>query len=357
MLRSIGILCALTALAGLACAKPAAPPVEPTPDPSRFSGERAWEHLENLVEIGPRQSGTRGAEEARSYIRAELEALDLELESLSFDLERDLADGGVEKLSYETLVTIMPGEFDDVVVLAAPYDSRHFESFTHVGANNGASGAALLLEMARVLSVDPIPYTVWFAFLDGEAAPAEDKSPDEGLLGSRALVGVIQELEALSRTRLMVYFNQVADRDLVIARDLRSDRVVRKAFQRAARELGYESTFPSDRPFSRPLGGHVAFRSVGFRRVMLVVDDRFGGDEAPGVYWQTEDDTLERCDPASLAIVGAVTNAGLRDVVALLQKVDRFSRKPVPAPDAKPTEAAETPEPSGSSAEDVVTSP
>ena len=125
----------------------------------------------------------------------------------------------------------------------------------------------------------------------------------------------------------MVYFNQVADRDLAIARDLRSDRVVRKSFERAARKLGYESAFPSDRPFSRPPGGHSAFQSVGFRRVMIVIDDRFGGDEAPGVYWQTEEDTLERCDPESLAIVGAVTNAGLRDVVALLRKVDRFSRE------------------------------
>ena len=88
MLRSIGILCALTALLGLACAKPAPPPAPPAPDPSRFSGERAWEHLEKLVEIGPRVSGTPGAEEARSYIRAQLEALGLELEPLSFDVER-----------------------------------------------------------------------------------------------------------------------------------------------------------------------------------------------------------------------------------------------------------------------------
>ena len=88
----------------------------------------------------------------------------------------------------------MPGESDDLVVLAAPFDSRHFESFTHVGANNGASGAALLLEMARVLSVDPIPYTVWLAFLDGEAAHAEDARPDQRFLGSRALVSEIQEV-------------------------------------------------------------------------------------------------------------------------------------------------------------------
>jgi Zn-dependent M28 family amino/carboxypeptidase len=215
------------------------------------------------------------------------------------------------------------------------FDSRHFESFTHVGANNGASGGALLLEMARVLSVDPIPYTVWLAFLDGEAAYAEEAGSEQGFLGSRVLVAEIQETAALPRIRLMVYFNQVADRDLVIARDLRSDRVLRKSFQRAARELGHESVFPPDRSFSRPLGGHLAFMSVGFRRVMAVIDDRFGGDEEPGVYWQTEEDTLERCDPESLAIVGAVTNAGLRSVVALLQRVDRFSRRPVPAPQAE----------------------
>ena len=360
MLRSIRILCALTAVFGLACGKPAPPPAQPTPDPSQFSGERAWEHLERLVEIGPRVSGTPGAEAARSYIREQLQAIGLEPEPLSFDVTVDLPEGEVGKLSFESVLAVMPAESADLLVLAAPFDSRHFESFIHVGANNGASGAALLLEMARVLSVDPIPYTVWFAFLDGEGTHTEDTRPDERFLGSRTLVNQIQEVGALSRTRLMVYFNQVADPDLVVARDLRSDRVIRRSFQHAAKELGYEPVFPPERPFSRPPGGHGAFLSVGFRRVMIVSDDRFGGDEAPGVYWQTEEDTLEQCDPESLAIVGAVSNAGLREVAALLQKVDRFSRRPVPVAGAEPVEAAEpveTPEPPGIAEEEAVSSP
>jgi hypothetical protein len=309
------------------------------------------------VEIGPRVSGTRGAEEARSYIRAQLKAIGLEAKPLSFELDVDGADREVEKVDFENLVAVMPGESEDFVVLAAPFDSRHFESFTHIGANNGASGAALLLEMARVLSVDPIPYTVWLAFLDGEAAHAQGASSEQSFLGSRALLSGIQKTGALLRMRLLVYFNQVADPDLVIARDLLSDRVVRRLFLRAARELGHESAFPPDRPFSRPPGGHVAFQSAGFRRVMAVIDDRFGGDEAPGVYWQTEEDTLEGCDPESLAIVGAVSHAGLADVVALLRKLDRFSREPVPAPSPPPVEAVETPEPPGTSPERVVPSP
>jgi hypothetical protein len=360
MLRSIGILCALTALCGLACGKPAPPPAEPAPDPSQFSGERAWEHLEKLVEIGPRVAATPGAEEARSYIRAQLEAIGLEPEPLSFDVIYEVADGEAGTLNFETVLAVIPGESADLLVLAAPFDSRHFEGFTHVGANNGASGAALLLEMARVLSVDPIPYTVWLAFLDGDATYSEDAPPDERFLGSQALVREIQEADALSRARLMVYFNQVADRDLVIARDLRSERVIRRSFQHAAKELGYERVFPPDRPFSRPPGGHGAFLSVGFRRVMVVSDDSFGGDEAPGVYWQTEEDTLEQCDPESLAIVGAVSNAGLREVVTLLRKVDRFSRRPVPVPEAEPVDAVETlepPGPPGTTEEETVPSP
>ena len=158
MLRSIGILCALMAFSGLACGKPAPPPPEPAPDPSQFSGERAWEHLERLVEIGPRVSGTPGAEAARSYIRAQLEAVGLEPRPLSFDVQlavaaEEVAEGETRKLSFESILAEIPGESTDLVVLAAPFDSRHFASFTHVGANNGASGAALLLEMARVLSV------------------------------------------------------------------------------------------------------------------------------------------------------------------------------------------------------------
>jgi hypothetical protein len=76
---------------------------------------------------------------------------------------------------------------------------------------------------------------------------------------------------------------------------------------------------------------------------MIVMDDRFGGDEAPGVYRHTEEDTLERCDPASLEIAGTVSNAGLRDVVALLRKVDRYSRRPAPSPQPEPVETPELP--------------
>jgi hypothetical protein len=332
MRRSIGIACALPVLLCLACGKPGPPPAAPAPAPSRFSGERAWEHLERLVEIGPRPGGTPGAEAARSYIRAQIEAIGLEPRALPFDTTFDLPDGTRGKLSFESIVSVIPGESPDYLVLAAPFDSRHFRDFTHVGANNGASGAALLLELGRVLRVDPLPYTVWLAFLDGEAAHGERAPPRERFLGSWALVHDIQRQEALSRARLMVYFNQVADRELVIARDLRSERVIRRSFQQAAKQLGHERVFPPDRPFSRPPGGHEVFLAIGFRRVMIVSDDAFGGDEPPGIYWQTEEDTLERCDPESLAIVGTVTNAGLRKVATLLQKVDRFSHKPVPPP-------------------------
>jgi glutaminyl-peptide cyclotransferase len=358
MLRSIGILGVSAALCGLACGKPA-PPADPAPDPSQFSGERAWEHLERLVEIGPRVAGTPGAEAARSYIRAQLEAIGLEPKPLSFDVSYELQEGEVETAGFESVLAEAPGESADLLVLAAPFDSRHFESFTHVGANNGASGAALLLEMARVLSVDPVPYTVWFAFLDAEAVHVEDADPDQRFLGSRALVGEIQQVGALSRTRLMIYFNQVADGDLEIARDLHSERVIRRSFQHAAKNLGYEAVFPPDRPFSRPPGGHGAFLGVGFRRVMIVSDDRFGGGQAPGVYWQTEEDTLEHCDPESLAIVGTVSLAGLREVVALLQKVDRFSRKPVPPPEVAPADAVESvaPDSPRNVEEEVVPSP
>ena len=129
MLRSIGILCGLASLLGLACESPAPPPPEPDRDPSHFSGERAWEHLTSLVEIGPRATGTPGADEARSYIRAQLEAIGLEPEPRSFAIDRELEDGAVEETSYETILAVVPGESEDIVVLAAPFDSKHFDGF------------------------------------------------------------------------------------------------------------------------------------------------------------------------------------------------------------------------------------
>ncbi len=313
----------------VAPARPAVPDSEPPAAPvGALDGERAFAHLEALVAIGPRVSGTEGADEARGYIRGVLEELGVEVQEQSVEL--DLTNSG-ETVEYKNLVGVIPGESEDIVLLAAPFDSRPYDSFEFVGANDGASGAALVLELGRQLVERPISYTVWLAFLDGESPRLPEQEALAGLTGSILMVNELDEAELQSRIRLAVYFNRVADAELRIARDLHSHRVYRDQFFFAtARRLGHTEAFPPDAPFDSPPGGHRAFVRAGMRRSVAIVDDAYGGEEPPGTFANSEEDTLEHCSAESLATVGAVSEEAVRGIARRLAKIDSFVRRPIP---------------------------
>jgi hypothetical protein len=188
---------------------------------------------------------------------------------------------------------------------------------------------------------------VQLAFLDGESPRSPEQSLMEGLTGSRLLVNELEDAGALGRVRLAVYFNQVADADLTVTRDLYSYRPYRDAFFDAAARIGYGDAFPRQAAQGEPVGGHRAFLALGVRRAVAIVDDRFGGDEPPGTHWHTERDDLPQCSAASLGAVGAVTEVALRSMAERWQKTDRY-RSPAPAEASEAPAQPETPpEPAG----------
>jgi hypothetical protein len=367
--------------------------VEPAP-PTQFSGERAFSHLEALTAIGPRVAGTPGADAARDYIRSQLEGLGLTVREHAFtssgegpspvsappavgsdadapmepaptegadaplepaaegadtapgsggesdplppdDAGTDPATAPVEIVH---LSAVIPGASSDVFLLAAHFDTARYDAFRFVGANDGASGPAVLLELARQLSERPLPYTTWITFLDGEA---RFDDAVERFAGSRALAADLAAEGILERVRLAVFFGAVGDAELTIARDAHSHRRYRETFFEVGQRLGYEQVFPRSSPATELDGSHVAFFAARTRRVVLIADDRFGGDEPPGLYWHTEDDTPARCSPESLASIGHVTLIALGRIGALLQKVDRFVQRPSPEPDTEAEPEAE----------------
>jgi hypothetical protein len=324
------------------------PPIAATTD---FSGDAAFAHLRALAALGPRVAGTPEAAQARAYLRSELEKLGLGVE------ERRYAgppgpDGAAQELV--NLVTVIPGDSPQLFVLVAPYDTRAFDSFRFEGANDGASAPALLLELARVIQVTPLRYTTWIVFLDREAPPAGDTDavPEPLLAGSSMLAQELLAGSSRASVRLVVSFQQVGDADLRIARDLRSHRLFREEFWLAAARLGRADAFhPGDR-FESPPGSHLSFLSVGLRSVVLITDPSYGGDEPPGAYANSEDDTPARCSPQSLTTVGVVTLEALDRIGERLAKIDRYAKKvaepaaPPPAPvepEPEVTAPAETP--------------
>jgi hypothetical protein len=310
---------------------------------SRFSGERAWKHLEALAAIGPRAVGTPGAEQARAYISSELAVLGLEAVPVAADMHYGPEEAPVA-LRLVNLEATMPSESKDVIVLMAPYDSAYHESFAFVGVNDGASGSAVLLELARVFAENPLPYATKLIFLDGEAEFGRGSEDDltSDLLGSQSAASILKQAGAFPRMRLLLYLNRVSDADLLIARDRFSHRIYRDAFWKAAGRLGHRDVFPVDTQYEAPRSGHRAFFDQGMRRVITIEDTGFHEGEGSLARY-TEDDTLARSSQESLAIVGSVVLAGLRDIAASLQRIDRFAEAPsLPEPsEPAPTSAPE----------------
>jgi hypothetical protein len=322
----------------LACASQPPPTVPSDPLAGAFSGAQSFEHLEALVALGPRITGSPQLVAARDYVRSQLEALGIEVEEVGAEVVPDEGED-FEAFPFVNLIGVLPGESEDLTVLAAPIDTAPTDSFTLLGANEGASGPALLLELARVLREHPLPYTVWFVFLDAERLPLVDH------LGASLFVSTLSESGQLSRLRLFVSFDQVADADLMISRDSNSYETARRIFFRTAGKIGRSGAFPRDRSFEEVDGPHVVFPRHGFQRALTIQDVHYGGNERPGIYWRTEEDTPERCAPESLEAVGDVSVRALHRIGELLALVDHHAspREPEPLPEdeALPAETLE----------------
>lgn len=166
-------------------------PVSTQPPPAvlwkEFSGERARRTAKELVELGPRPAGSMELGRARGLLTSALRQLAWEVESQPFQaatphgeiegtnlIARFSADGSrpVPKTARK-------------VVLAAHYDTRFFSTIRFVGANEGASGPAVLLEAARVLALDPaLAAKIEIVFFDA-SEPRGQFTSEDGLAGSR----------------------------------------------------------------------------------------------------------------------------------------------------------------------------
>jgi len=260
----------------------------------------------------------------------QIEGLGLDVESWDVDYRKTGQAPplqGAPKITVTDLAAIIPGtRSQDRFVLVAPFDSRRFDDFEFVGANDGASGAAVVLEIARVLAADPLPYATEIVFLDGES-PFSAPDGQKGFyqeVGSLGLASHLQE-EGVSRVRLLVYLNRVGDADLRIARDLMSHRIYREEFWNAAAALDRAQAFPHDAAFENVGIGHPYLVQIGLRQIVTIEDTAFGGDQPPGLYANTAQDTMERCSPDSLQTVGVVVLAALDAISERLGKIDRFA--------------------------------
>ena len=294
MRRTFGLLVLGSLFVALAVA-PAAQqptPVTKAAQPAvTFDGGRAYEHLRQLVNFGPRPAGSPAIERTRGYITDQLEALGIAVTPQAFDAQTPTG-----RIHMVNLIGTIPGARKERLVLAGHYDTKLFREFRFVGANDGGSSAAVLLEMARVLKARRSTFTVELLFLDGEEATLRDWGGTDHTYGSQYYVDGGKKAGTLSGVKALVLVDMVGDRSLRIMRETASTKWLTDVIWAAARRQGYGATFVDEA--TRIEDDHIPFLEAGVQAVDIIDLD------FPA--WHTADDTLDATSARSMETVGKV---------------------------------------------------
>lgn len=270
-----------------------------------FNATNAFHHVEYLVNLGPRPSGSAAIRQAGDYIRDELKRYDLTVEEQSFHAGTPRGPMEFRNLIARTRSSRRGG----TIILGSHYDTPHLEGIRMVGANDAGSSVGALLELARLLCDQP---DLAFVFFDGEEIMVQ-ASDDDGLWGSRYFVKLLQADQQVHTVQAMVLLDMVGDADLNITLPADSSGPLVEQVFRAAQSLGYRDRF-SYRT-TELIDDHLPFFQAGIPAVDII-DYEFGSAPGRNDYWHTAQDTLDKIRPRSLEIVGQTT---LR-LVELLRK-------------------------------------
>jgi Zn-dependent M28 family amino/carboxypeptidase len=259
--------------------------------PAHFDGQRAYQDVLAQVAFGPRTPGSQAHTKAINYIQDELHKAGWQAE---------LQETTWQGYTVENLIASHTNQSPQIIV-GAHYDSRLLadqdpgpgRSEPVLGANDGASGVAVLLEMARTLPPDSIP--VWLVFFD-----AEDNGGLDGwdwIMGSRAFVAALT-----FHPRAAVILDMVGDADLNLYIERNSDpKLVAEIWAQAA-SLGHKQQFIQATKYSM-LDDHTPFLEAGIPAIDIIDFDY--------PFWHTAADTPDKISSRSLQIVGETVRAWL----------------------------------------------
>ncbi len=280
-----------------------APPRGAAGAPLAFDGTRAWAHLEKQVEIGPRPAGSAALNRTRDYITAQLAAAGIAATPQVF-----IAATPLGETSMANIVATIPGRRPERIVLASHFDTKIFKDIRFVGANDGASSTAALLELGRVLKARQNELTIELLFLDGEEAVVEWQGTDH-TYGSRHYVQVAQKSGDLAGIKALVLLDMIGDSNLVIRRDSNSTPWLVDIVWAAAGRLGHRAVFSNE--LTSIEDDHIPFLRAGVPAVDVI--------DLDNPTWHTANDTIEHVSASSLQIVGDVILAALPDIDARLK--------------------------------------
>jgi Zn-dependent M28 family amino/carboxypeptidase len=261
----------------------------PTKPPQEFDGQRAYHDVVYQVDLGPRTPGSQAHSRVVEWIEASLRsaAWAVNIQETEF--------AGIPVRN----VIGKYGNGNPWIIIGAHYDSRmiadrepnpELRATPVPGANDGASGVAVLLELARIIPehIDGDVGQVWLVFFDAED---NGRIPEwDWIIGSQAFVEELAEYPDAA-----VIVDMVGDADLNIYLEKNSDPQLSEDIWKHAHSLGYESNFIPQYKY-KILDDHIPFLRAGIPAVDLIDFDY--------PYWHTLEDTADKVSAESLKIVG-----------------------------------------------------
>jgi glutaminyl-peptide cyclotransferase len=210
----------------------------------RFDSAAAWRLLEHQVELGPRPAGSEPSRRLARHLR------------------RLLPRGRFQRVpgGLRNVIGTVRGREPGYVVVGAHYDTKDVPGF--VGANDGASGTAVVTELAR--TIERPRHTIHFILFDGEESPSGSRDfYRDGLRGSKVAA------RSFRNARAMVLLDFVGEKRLRIPREANSSEGLWNRLRRAARSVGAGSVFPD--ATASPVGDdHIPFLRVGVPAIDLI---------------------------------------------------------------------------------------
>jgi Zn-dependent M28 family amino/carboxypeptidase len=271
--------------------------------PPAFNANRAMQYVKEIVDMGPRPIGSENHKKVEKYILAHLKGVDVEQDA--FDIH---TSEGI--FPVRNIIAKFPGTRDGIIVIASHYDTNWpLRNTSYIGANDGASSSALLLEIANQLRGKKLEgHSVWLVWDDAEESMKLPWDDPESLYGVKHLVDKWQADGTLKKIKAFLLEDMIGDADLNIEHDTNSTQWLEDLIFKAATQLGYQSHF-----FARTMGvtdDHIPFVQHGVPSADLI-DFDYGYND---VFHHTTDDTIDKLSPKSLEIVGTVTLETMRQI-------------------------------------------
>lgn len=251
-----------------------------------FDKDRAYDHVIYQIELGPRTIGSNAHATTVEWLQKEL---------LRNGWQVTIQEGNRLGVRIQNIIA-KRGQGDSWIIIGAHYDSRsiadkdlnpNYQTQPVPGANDGASGVAVLLELSRVLS-RRIDKEIWLVFFD-----AEDNGNIQGqdwILGSREFVDKLE-----GKPDAAIIIDMIGDADLEIYWERNSTPILAQEIWDIAMELGYSEIFIPKFKY-RIIDDHIPFIRAGIPAVDIIDFDY--------PYHHTISDTADKVSPESLAIIG-----------------------------------------------------